>query len=62
LRELEVACRSNYANTKAKLNDYDTVLLQAIEVFYFFASNNNILKKFLFNKDTQNCRKWKSIL
>lgn len=27
LRELEVACRSNYANTKAKLNDYDTVLL-----------------------------------
>ena len=32
IKRLEVACRLNYATTKAKLNEYEIVLTQAREV------------------------------
>ena len=33
IKRLEVACRLNYAITKAKLNEYEIVLTQAREAY-----------------------------
>ena len=41
IQRLEVACRLNYATTKAKLNEYEIVLTQAREAYYFFYKNRS---------------------
>lgn len=33
IKRLEIACRLNYATTKAKLNEYEIVLTQAREAY-----------------------------
>ena len=35
IKRLDIACRLNYATTKAKLNEYEIVLIQAREVLTF---------------------------
>jgi D-mannonate dehydratase len=42
LQKLEISLRSNYATTKAKLNDFETVLNQAKEV-----KQNSMWKKMI---------------
>ena len=58
IKRLEVACRLNYATTKAKLNEYEIVLTQAREAY----KKPILTSKKKKNLGSQIWRQWKSIL